>query len=81
MPCESLEGGIAICRPNRFEEIHREELDVRWCFICRKRRMFVYVVEREVEPSYYDPHPTIKCVDKGHADGDCFPGQSREWEG
>ena len=55
MPCEHLEGGVVICRPGRFEEIRREEIGERWCFLCRKRRMFVYVVVREVEPSYYDP--------------------------
>ena len=81
MPCEHLEGGVVICRPGRFEEIRREEIGERWCFLCRKRRMFVYVVVREVEPSYYDPRPSVECVDEGHVDGDCFPGWTREWEG
>jgi hypothetical protein len=60
-------------------EIHRETVGVRWCFVCRKRREFVYVVTATIEPSYYDPNPAIECTVCGRIDGDLFPGRSREW--
>jgi hypothetical protein len=60
------------------EEVHRESVGVRWCFVCRKRRSFDYVVKAPTEPSYYGPSPSIvgEC---GHLDGDLFPGRYREW--
>lgn len=52
---------------------------MRWCFYCRKRVPFVRRVHVPTDPmSYYGPHASIRC-EKGHCDGDCFPGTSREW--
>lgn len=61
------------------EEIHRESLGERWCFTCRKRREFLYLVHRTVEPSYYDPNPSIRCGSCNTVSGDLFPGREREW--
>lgn len=69
---------VNICGP-RMKEVHREAVGVRWCFACRKRREFVYVVMDAVEPSYWGPTCSIECADRGHYDGDLFPGCSREW--
>ena len=52
---------------------------MRWCFKCRKRREFVFVVMAEIEPSYYEPNPFVRCVVCKTDDGDCFPGRYREW--
>lgn len=52
----------------------------RWCFVCRKRREFYYIVTAPVEPSYYGPNPDIKCGHCKTSDGDLFPGREREWE-
>lgn len=62
------------------EEIHRERVGVRWCFQCRARVEFLYIVTAPIEPSYYGPNPTIRCEPKSHIDGDCGFGGSREWE-
>ncbi|MCQ1951598.1 hypothetical protein NNX28_16900 [Arthrobacter sp. zg-Y859] len=61
-------------------EVHREELGERWCFNCRKRRNFAYTVMAEVQPSYYEPTPAVKCDGCGTSDGDLFPGRERVWE-
>jgi hypothetical protein len=51
----------------------------RWCFVCRKRVRFTLTVHTPTDPmSYYGPHATIEC-ERGHTDGDCFPGTWREW--
>ena len=58
----------------------RPDGEVRWCFYCRKRVAFVRTIKRPVDPmSYYGPNATIKC-ERGHDDGDLFPGSYREWE-
>lgn len=52
--------------------------DPRWCFRCRKRVPFRFIVRGEIEPSYYEPVPDVRC-EAGHSDGDMFPGRFREW--
>ncbi|MGC5249641.1 hypothetical protein ACPXB3_22285 [Gordonia sp. DT219] len=52
----------------------------RWCFRCRARRVFQYVVDAPTEPSYYGPNTRIECGTCHLTDGDLFPGRSREWE-
>lgn len=61
-------------------KVIRDEVDGdgRWCFRCRKRTEFRYIVRAPAEISYYGPNPSIECVD-GHVDGDMFPGDFREW--
>jgi hypothetical protein len=61
-------------------ETHRETRGIRWCFECRRRVEFYFVVTDVIEqPSYYDPSCSIEC-ERGHYDGDLFPGRFREWE-
>jgi hypothetical protein len=51
----------------------------RWCFYCRKRVQFTRTIHVPTDPmSYYGPHASIDC-ERGHYDGDCFPGTVREW--
>lgn len=81
MSCERY-GNAVICRPNGWERIvERPDGEPRWCFRCRTQRAFIFVVEREIAPSYYGPNPGIKCSHCGLDDGDLFPGRFREWEG
>lgn len=85
MTCSNLtlgDGTVAtICRGPATREIHRAPHgETRWCFRCRTRLPFFYVVIAPVGPSYYGPDPRIECAE-GHSDGDCFPGRYREWEG
>lgn len=59
----------------------REPDGERWCFRCRKRRVFEYVVTVPVDPeSWYGPGRRIECGSCGLDDGDLFPGRVREWE-
>ena len=70
---------IHINRPGPMRTIVDEPNgEVRWCFRCRKRVPFRFVVRATVEPSYYEPNPSIQC-EAGHSDGDMFPGGCREW--
>ena len=57
----------------------RRDGEARWCFCCRKRTEFTLTVHTPDDPwSYYGPHATVKC-ERGHTDGDLFPGRYREW--
>lgn len=84
MTCQTLDLGDGMVAHINYrgatKEIHRESLGERWCFTCRKRREFFYIVTADVEPSYYDPNPSIRCAHCNTDDGDCFPGRYREWE-
>jgi hypothetical protein len=70
------------------EEIRRTTYEVRWCFVCRKRHTFEWVVTAPVIPEnptiddmpWYGPTDHIECSVCKTWDGDCFPGTSREWE-
>lgn len=71
---------VYICRGPVMEEVHRESLGTRWCFRCRGRTEFDYVVTAPKVPSYYGPTPSVQCA-SGHHDGDIGFGGSREWDG
>jgi hypothetical protein len=71
---------LNICYGPSTEEIFRESYGERFCFVCRKRREFFYVVKAPTEPSYYGPTRSIRCGFCDADDGDVFPGRSREWD-
>ena len=71
---------VIICRGPALEEVSRRDLGARWCFSCRKRQNFVYVVIAPTEPSYYDPLPSIRCSGCNRADADLGFGRCREWD-
>lgn len=59
--------------------VSQRSLGERWCFECRRRAEFTLTICTPVDPmSYYGPGGSIEC-EKGHHDGDCFPGTFREW--
>ena len=71
---------VVVCAPE-MREVHRETVGVRWCFHCRERVEFVFVVLDTVEkPTYWDPIRAIRCSACNTTDGDCGFGRSREWE-
>lgn len=81
IPMKMDSGAVAhICRSGATREIKRESTGESWCFHCRKRQEFFYVVTGDVEPSYYGPNPDIICGQCKTSDGDLFPGREREWE-
>jgi hypothetical protein len=66
--------------PEMVEVVNRLDGKTRWCFTCRTRREFRYIVTAPTEPSYYGPNADIKCSHCKTSDGDLFPGREREWE-
>ncbi|PYY32381.1 hypothetical protein [Curtobacterium sp. MCBD17_030] len=73
---------VVICGPGPTRVI-RDEKDGqdRWCFKCRKRREFRFIVTTAVdwEHDYYGPSGSIHCAVCHLTDGDCFPGRYRMW--
>ena len=76
--CEG-DGTVAICG-TRMKEHSRRSEGVRWCFRCRRRVEFERVVMVPDGLSYYGPSAFVECTNCKSADGDLFPGWSREWE-
>lgn len=77
MSCVEIAGAV-VCGGGPMQELKREDLGERWCFVCRKRKPFVFLITAPIEPSYYEPNASVEC-DRGHYDGDLFPGRYREW--
>lgn len=83
MTCQTLEidgQAVHISRGSAMEEVKRESLSIRWCFACRTRQEFWFIVTAPIEPSYYGPNVDVKCGHCNTSDGDCFPGRYREWD-
>jgi hypothetical protein len=58
--------------------VSERDLGARWCFHCRKRLKFILRVHVPTdEMSYYGAHSSVSC-ERGHLNGDCFPGRIRE---
>lgn len=70
----------AICGERLEEIVRRPDGLERWCFRCRTKRRFDYVVLAPVGMSYYGPTPAVECATCHLIDGDLFPGNYREWE-
>lgn len=74
------------------ELLREQDGEERWCFQCRKRRRFDYVIsapdfEMPDDPAdlptaaYYGPSHRIECSHCHLLDGDMFPGRYRVWGG
>lgn len=74
--CED-HGDVVICGTD-MEEASRRSMGVKWCFTCRKRHEFWWVVMAPVGLSYYGPHVEIQGTRSGCSD--LFPGWIREWD-
>ena len=72
----------AICGPSGWEIIRDESTGEHWCFTCRKRRDFRFIVGRDPDwrNDYYGPSGHIECSVCKTTDGDCFPGWSRSFD-
>lgn len=72
-----IEGdGVVICG-TRMVEYSRTSEGVKWCFVCRERAEFAWVVKWPDGPSYYDGYAFMECGNCGASDGDLFPGWYR----
>lgn len=74
--CDDL-GEVVICGTD-MEEALRRSMGVKWCFTCRERHEFWWVVMAPVGLSYYGPHVEIQGTKRGCSD--LFPGWTREWD-
>jgi len=72
-----VEGDFAICGTRMKEHSRRSQGD-KWCFHCRKRHEFFWVVMVPDGPSYYGPNAGIEGI--GSECTDLFPGWTREWD-
>lgn len=77
--CEDLGDNISICGVDE-EEVRREPWGdgPRWCFHCRKRHDFWWVVYAPKGLSWYGPRAAIE--GEKYDCTDLFPGWEREWE-
>ena len=84
MGCQTYDLGDQLVHvnhgPEMREVVNRRDGKERWCFICRKRREFRYIVMAPVTPDWYGPYADIKCGHCKTSDGDLFHGRVREWE-
>jgi len=76
--CEQSEG-FAICG-TRMKEVRRESVGIKWCFACRKRAAFEFVVIAPDGLSYYGPEGYHECTNCKARESDLFPGWTREYE-
>jgi hypothetical protein len=62
-------------------EYSRTPMGERWCFRCRKRRNFSWVVLVPTDsPSYYSPTAHMVCETCREKDTDLFPGWERTFD-
>lgn len=69
-----VEGEFAICS-TRMKEASRHSEGVKWCFHCRKRHEFWWVVKVPDGFSYYEPTADMEGIRPDCSD--LFPGWSR----
>lgn len=69
------DGSVAICG-TRMKEYSRTPEGVRWCFHCRTRHEFAWVVSVPDGLSYYGPTARMEGVSRECTD--LFPGWVRE---
>lgn len=62
----------------RMMEARRKAWGNKWCFHCRTRHEFDWVLYTPDGPSYYGPYVEIEGPRRGCTD--LFPGWTREWE-
>ena len=73
-------GNVIVCHGSPHREVVRKSEGIKWCFCCRKRREFFYVVTEPIEPDYYGPTVGVECGTCKTVDADLFPGRFREWD-
>ena len=73
--CTDLGAGITICRTRMKEHSRRSEGE-KWCFTCRKRHEFWWVVDVPDGFSCYGPNVYMKGTTNRCTD--LFPGWVRE---
>ncbi|GAB3125861.1 hypothetical protein [Glaciibacter psychrotolerans] len=89
MVIEQIAPAVIICHGPQMAESSRDSMGVRWCFKCRKRAEFTWVVmapvidwdnKASVYAAMWGPtaHSECGCCDE-HG-GELFPGWTYRWE-
>lgn len=75
------EGVVIICAPD-MEESSRRSMGVKWCFKCRGRHEFDWVVltPTTLDGWYWGPTAHSECHGCHQQAGELFPGWSYRWE-
>lgn len=88
---ENLTPRVTICYGPPMKERHRDPMGLKWCFKCRGRHPFDWVVmgadiqydaDGQISSSMYmaEPYAFAECGGCGKHDGQLFPGWSYRWE-
>lgn len=72
----AVECDIAICGTDMVE-YNRHPMGIKWCFTCRTRNEFNWIVMVPSGPSYYGPTAHSECSGCKSQDSDLFPGWYR----
>ena len=82
---EQLSERVTICHGPRMREAHRDPMGLKWCFKCRYRHEFTWIVmapvvdwddEASVYAAMWGPTAHSECGGCGKHGGELFPG----WE-
>lgn len=77
MTCQTF-NNVTICGPSAWKEYSRESVGIKWCFGCRKRLEYFWVVEGDPSPGdWYGPSARFEC---SGCKGDRTLGFGRAWE-
>lgn len=86
---EQISPNVIVCRGPEMEEASRASMGVRWCFKCRKRAEFSWVVlspvidwddEASIAAAMWGPIAHSECGNCGRHAGELFPGWEYKWE-
>lgn len=78
-------GRVIICRGPEMHECNRWDEGIKWCFVCRKRVQFWQILKMAsfedlvASMGFYSHSRSMEC-ERGHVNGDMFPGTWREWD-
>lgn len=86
---EYLAPNVVICRGPVMEEASRNSMGVKWCFKCRKRAEFNWIVmapvidwndEASISAAMWGPTAHSECGNCRQHAGELFPGWSYRWD-
>ena len=80
---------VVVCRGPRMKEASRKSMGVRWCFKCRGRHEFEWIVlmpvidwddDASIAAAMWGPTAHSECGGCKRQAGELFPGWSYRWE-
>lgn len=80
---------VVICRGPELEESSRESMGIKWCFACRTRAEFEWVVkspvidwndEASIAAAMWGPVIFAECGNCHRRDTQLFPGWEYKWK-